>query len=149
MKVFLFPQWCRFVGIAALLLSILTYDRQFAFLDTSPRPLAADEVVNLGSVMSNNNLTDELCYTSYILALFLIGFSRLKKENEYTLQIRLRSLNLTVYLSYLAVAVITFTTYGMSYLLTLIECIAALPMLYIVIFYYQLYIHPRLTSRPL
>lgn len=149
MKILLFPRFYRYQGIALLMLSGISYGHEFSFLETKPRHIAQDEIVDLGTLMTNNNLTDEVAYAGILIGLFMIGFARLKNEDEYTIQIRLRSLNLTFYLSYLAVIVITFLSYGMNYLLLLAEFVVLLRVLYIVILNYNLYVHPRVFRKVL
>ena len=175
MKTFLFPRWCRLLGFVLLLIAAWSYNQEFSFfatakpvlpastaplnedhpltegedfvfLEYTDHPTATAENLDLDGSFGNHNLTDEFATTGILLGLFLIGFSRLKQEDEYTIQLRLRALNLTVYLSYLLVIGITFARYGLSYMLTITTWIGVIPALYILVLSYFLYIHPRLFA---
>ncbi len=175
MKSLLFPRWCRPLGFVLLLISAWSYNQEFSFLATpqaarpvsakpaneaasytepedfislqytkDPQPAAA--TMDFGGGFTNHNLTDEAALAGTLLSLFMIGFSRLKREDEYTIQVRLRALNLTVYLSYILAIGVTFAQYGLSYLLTMAYWIVVIPALYILILNYYLYVHPRLFA---
>ena len=144
MKTLLFPRWCRFAGFVLLPLSMVLFEAvdqyhfTFSFLDTKETG---------GFLTGNDNLTDEVSIAGIILSLFMIGFSKLKTEDEYTKHVRLRSLNLTVYLNYLLILFIIFSVYGIESVMILALNIIILPALYIVILNFNLYIRPRLSKK--
>lgn len=148
MKTLLFPRWCRFAGFVifpvslVLCLATLNYGFEFNFLQTSKAVAKTNDLT-----FNNHNLTDEFSYAGIIIALFMIGFSKLKTEDEYTKHVRLRSLNLTVYLNYLFVLFIIFFVYGFEFLMTIAWGIIAIPVLYIIILNFNLYIRPHLAPK--
>lgn len=144
MKTLLFPRWCRLAGFILLVLAAILfeaaseYNFKFAFLDTKETE---------GFLTGNNNLTDEVSIAGVILSLFMIGFSKLKIEDEYTKHIRLRSLNLTVYLNYLFILFLVFSVYGIGVLVALAYNIVTIPVLYILIFNFNLYVRPFFSKK--
>lgn len=148
MKTFLFPRWCRVLGYFIFILSLFTFNKEFKFLNTAPLNASSQyTTTDIGGLFNNNNLTDEISYSLLLLGLFMIGFSKLKREDEYSTSIRLRALNLTVYLTYFLFIISTFVIYGLEYLLSIFLGLFVIPALYIVIFNYQFYIHPLITRK--
>ncbi|MBL7717462.1 MAG: hypothetical protein JNL72_01395 [Flavipsychrobacter sp.] len=78
-----------------------------------------------------------------LLSLFMIAFSKLKIEDEWISHLRLRSLNLSMYINYVLLLIGVFTINSIEFLMFLAYDVYALPILYIVIFNIQLYIIPR------
>jgi hypothetical protein len=148
MKTFLFPRWCRVLGYFIFILSLFTFNKEFKFLNTAPLNASNQyTTTDIGGLFNNNNLTDEISYSLLLLGLFMIGFSKLKREDEYSTSIRLRALNLTVYLTYFLFIISTFVIYGLEYLLSIFLGLFVIPALYIVIFNYLFYIHPLITRK--
>jgi hypothetical protein len=63
----------------------------------------------------NNNLTNEIALTGFIIGLLLIVFSKQKLEDEYISLIRLKSLQLSILISYLIFIILNFSFYGLNF----------------------------------
>ncbi len=142
----LLPRACRLTGIIlfpfflALFIACIYYDFSFLFLNT-PHGKGAGLMD-----FSNNNLTDEVAVSGGIISLFMIAFSKLKREDEYVSYIRLKSLQWGVYANYAIFVLLTCTIYGDGYMNVLYYNIATILVLFILIFNYKLYIKPRFTK---
>jgi hypothetical protein len=141
----LLPRQCRILGIILLLPSValfiayFNYNFELSFLATTP-PLKSDL---LGG---NNNLTDEFAIAGVIISLFMIAFSKLRHEDEYTRFVRLQSLQVGVYVNYAIFILLTFTVYGGNYLSVLFYNIATILILFILMFNFNMYIKPRFSK---
>jgi hypothetical protein len=144
-KHFLLPRWCRAAGLVLLpfatWLFVESLDRfKFSFLDTKRAPSSNMD-------FRNYNLTDELATAGIIIALCMIAFSKLKQEDEYLTQMRLRSLLVSVYVSYALFLWGTFTSYGLNYLVLLLFNVPTVLVVFILVFNFNLYIKPILSKK--
>ncbi len=145
----LLPRACRAIGLImfplffVLFIGCMNYSFSFDFLATPTGNGAG------GLDFTNNNLTDEVAVAGSIISLFMIAFSRLKREDEYVAYMRLKSLQWGVYANYAIFILLTFVVYGGNYLGVLFYNIATILVLFILIFNYQLYIKPRFTKQAL
>ena len=145
----LLPRACRVAGLImfplffTLFVACMNYGFSLAFLATPIGKGAG------GLDFTNNNLTDEVAVAGSIISLFMIAFSRLKREDEYVAHMRLKSLQWGVYANYGIFILLTFVVYGGNYLGVLFYNIATILVLFILIFNYQLYIKPRFTKQAL
>jgi hypothetical protein len=139
----LLPRICRTIGIILLPLSawLLIADLKFPFLNTGLKVGSG-----MGSYDNNYNLTTDVAITGLIVSLIMIAFSKLKREDEYLVLIRLRSLQLAVYINYAAFLVATFAVNGLNYLGILMYNVVTILVAFILVFNYQLYIKPRFTK---
>ena len=142
-KSFLFPRICRTIGLVLLpiFVALFMYNKEFSFLST---PVPKD--TSHEPLFRNYNLTDECEMTGIIISLCLIAFSRLKKEDEYIRDIRLRSIQLSVFLNYVYVLILIWTVYGIDFLFTVCQNLLTILVLFILIFNFNLYIRPRLSK---
>ncbi|HXS37900.1 MAG TPA: hypothetical protein VN721_14445 [Flavipsychrobacter sp.] len=140
-KSFLFPRFCRTIGLVLLpiFVALFASNKEFSFLSTPIPKDTSHEVL-----FRNYNLTDECTMTGIIISLCLIAFSRLKKEDEYIRDTRLRSLQVSVLLNYLLLLILIWTVYGINFLFAVCENILTLLILFILIFNFNLYIRPLL-----
>jgi len=115
------------------------YNKEFSFLST---PVPKD--TSHEPLFRNYNLTDECEMSGIIISLCLIAFSRLKKEDEYIRDIRLRSIQLSVFLNYVYVLILIWTVYGIDFLLSVCQNLLTILVLFILIFNFNLYIRPLL-----
>ncbi len=139
MRTLLFPRWCRMVGLILFPIFYLGFhfNITFDFLNT------AKPVVSEAFSFTNYNMTDELQLGGMLIAIFMIAFSRIKIEDELVSYLRLRSLNLSMYINYALLLIGVFTINSFGFLMFLAYDVYALPLLYIIIFNIQLYILPR------
>ncbi|MDH5365914.1 MAG: hypothetical protein OEW67_02950 [Cyclobacteriaceae bacterium] len=84
------------------------------------------------------NLTDEIALTGTLIGLMLIGFSKLKIEDEYVQKIRLDSLLWATYLNFGLVILSTLFVYGDYYFDVIVYNLFTLPLFFVIRFHYYL-----------
>ncbi|WP_162126150.1 hypothetical protein [Flavobacterium phycosphaerae] len=88
---------------------------------------------------TENSIADELLLFGLIIGGILIGFSKLKTEDEFTSKIRYESLVWATYLNYGLILLFTIFIYGISYLNVLFYNTFTLLLFFIIRFHYQIY----------
>jgi len=86
-----------------------------------------------------NSMVDEVLLFSLIIGGILIGFSKLKIEDEFTSKIRYESLVWATYLNYGLILFFTVFIYGLSYLNVLFFNTFTLLLFFIIRFHYLIY----------
>lgn len=86
-----------------------------------------------------NSIVDELLLFGLIIGGLLIGFSKLKIEDEFTSKIRYESLVWATYLNYGLILLFTIAVYGLSYLNILFFNTFTLLLFFIIRFHYLIY----------
>ena len=86
-----------------------------------------------------NSMVDEVLLFSLIIGGILIGFTKLKIEDEFTTKIRYESLVWATYLNYGLILVFTVFIYGVSYLNVLFYNTFTLLLFFIIRFHYLIY----------
>jgi hypothetical protein len=86
-----------------------------------------------------NNIVDELLVLGLIIGGILIGFSKLKVEDEMISKIRYESMVWAIYLNYVLIILFTIFTYGVSYLAILMYNTFTLLLFFIIRFHYMIY----------
>jgi len=122
---FLFPNkfktlgWILFIPslLFSLLISIMDINTD-NYLNIKVFALFNDEIFQSHQYFSiiENSIIDELLLFGLIIGGILIGFSKLKIEDEFTSKIRYESLVWATYLNYGLILLFTVFVYGMSYL---------------------------------
>jgi hypothetical protein len=134
--------WILFVPcfIISILVSIFNINldnylkiKVFAFTETGIM------VPNNYFSIIENSIADELLLFGLIVGGILIGFSKLKMEDEFTSKIRYESLVWATYLNYGLILLFTIFIYGMSYLNVLFYNTFTLLLFFIIRFHYQIY----------
>ena len=141
-QLFLLPNQFRLIGLLllapALLLGwmVLSSDFELDFLSFRIRESQGD----LSNLFSGpvENFTNELAASILLIALFFIGFARLKTEDEYTWKLRLDALIWGIYAYYLLVFLTLFTFYGENYFTVMVLNLFTPLVIYILRFYYLL-----------
>lgn len=145
---FLFPNkfkklgWILFVPsfIASLFISFsnLNIDnywivKVFAFKETG--------IMSQNNYFSviQNSIVDEVLLYCLIIGGILVGFSKLKIEDEFTSKIRYESLVWATYLNYGLILFFTIFVYGLSYLNVLFFNTFTLLLFFIIRFHYLIY----------
>lgn len=145
---FLFPNkfkklgWILFVPsfIASLFISFsnLNIDnywivKVFAFTETG--------IMSQNNYFSviQNSIVDEVLLYCLIIGGILVGFSKLKIEDEFTSKIRYESLVWATYLNYGLILFFTIFVYGLSYLNVLFFNTFTLLLFFIIRFHYLIY----------
>lgn len=119
---YLFPQWDNHFVV-----------KVFALIDDGLNSNA-----NYASVIENS-IADELYLVLIITGGLLVGFSKLKSEDEFISKIRYESLVWATYLNYGLILFFTLFVYGLSYLNVLFYNIFTLLLFFIIRFHYMIY----------
>jgi hypothetical protein len=99
--------WILSLVFGLLGLLCLVYDFEFNFLSYNKD--------DLNGIFDNNNFTNEVALSGTIAGLLIIVFSKQKIEDEYISLLRLKSLQLSVFISYIAFIGINFCFYGLAF----------------------------------
>lgn len=89
-------------------------------------------------VVQNNGWEDEICMVGMILSLLFISFARLKDEDEYTINLRMKSMAWAVKGYGLIIMMTTLFVYGTNWLYIMLLSIYLVFFLFIIKFYYEL-----------
>lgn len=145
---FLFPNkfkklgWILFVPsfIASLIISIanLNIDNYWVVKVFALTETGIMSSNNYFSVIKNS-IVDEVLLYSLIIGGILVGFSKLKIEDEFTSKIRYESLVWATYLNYGLILFFTIFIYGLSYLNVLFFNTFTLLLFFIIRFHYLIY----------
>jgi hypothetical protein len=147
---FLFPHRFKLIGwiiaIPAIILGLLVLinDFRFDFLTVKvpvkyffdAEFLSSDET---GNEFSLFNFTDEIAVIGSIIGLLLIAFSKVKVEDEYVSQIRLESLQWSIYLNFALLIIATLLVYGLAYYIVAIYNMITPLLFFVVRFHYILF----------
>ena len=88
-----------------------------------------------------NGLGDEIFTTIIIISGLINSFSKEKIEDELISKIRLKSLTMSLFISYSLVIISTFLIYNLSYMYVLVFNLFIILLLFNLIFRYRLYQH--------
>lgn len=94
-----------------------------------------------------NNLTNELAGLLILLSGFCVAFSKEKVEDEWVSQVRLESLQWSVYLNYGLLLIALLVVYDSGFFWVMIYNMFALLIFFIIRFHYVLYIKDRLFKK--
>ncbi|HCQ11800.1 hypothetical protein [Flavobacterium sp.] len=147
---FLFPNsfkkigWILFVPSFIFSLYILTIDDSFTIDTLNINVLA---IYNDGLFKSDNaffkiienNIGDELYVIGLIVGGILIGFSKLKNEDEMISKIRYESLVWATYFNYAIIILFTIFFFGIGYYSILMFNTFTLLLFFIIRFHYKIY----------
>ncbi|MFN8325569.1 MAG: hypothetical protein U0T80_07395 [Flavobacteriaceae bacterium] len=86
-----------------------------------------------------NSIVDELLLIGLVCGGILVGFSKLKIEDEFTTKIRYESLVWAIYLNYGLILLFTIFVYGMGYMQVLIHNVFTVLLFFILRFHYMIY----------
>jgi len=145
---FLFPNKFKTIGwilfVPAIMLTII-----ISILEINTDEILVINVVSIletsislkSSFFSiiKNGVVDEILTITMIIGGLLIGFSKLKNEDEYISKIRYESLVWATYLNYAIILFLTVFMYGMVYLNVLFYNMFTLLLFFIIRFHYMIY----------
>ncbi|HVW94452.1 MAG TPA: hypothetical protein VHA56_00620 [Mucilaginibacter sp.] len=94
---FLFPYWCKFLGLALILLHMPVMHLRFS----GHHDFHFDRQPGDTSMFDGPHLHFIIAILLMVIGLLLVAFSREKVEDEHISQLRLDSLQWAVYLNYL------------------------------------------------
>lgn len=130
---FLFPNKMKPLGwvllVPSLILGIL-----YMYADSG---ILGDSKSTIFGVWMNNYI-DEIALVGMLISLLLIGFSKLKIEDEYIQKIRLESLLWATYVNVGLLIVCTLFIYGDLYFDIIIYNLVTLPLFFVIRFHYYL-----------
>lgn len=147
---FLFPNQLKTLGwilfIPSFIISILSSVFEWKiddYLNVTVFAVYNDEIfgqdTNHFFQFIKNSITDEILTFCLIVGGLLIGFSKLKNEDEYIAQIRYESLVWATYLNYGLILLFTAFMYGISFLNVLFYNTFTLLLFFIIRFHYMIY----------
>ncbi len=118
----------------------------FPFLKYFP-PSAKHDLINPEFIFSKGFSADfngGLSILATLVSLFMIAFSREKEEDEYVRAVRLQSLQISIYVNYIFMALGGILLYGFSYLLFLQLNLFTILIIFILVFNYNLHLRDRI-----
>jgi len=137
---FLMPRSFRFVGIIFFSLGLIIGIVRFYF-GIKPEVLEIEVFAFCSSYLQtmfmqfiSNNMIEEITGSFLISGLFLIAFSRERKEEAYLNTIRLKSFFISVYLNFLFLMVSLFVAYGLAFVYVLMFNMGVGLLAYIIAF---------------
>ena len=149
---FLFPNKFNRIGLILLCLSILitlffgingenkllTKVPVFYVYDSGP---FLQDITNKSPIMGfkYDDIRFELSITLFVLGCLLVGFSKLKSEDEFTIKLRLESLLWAMYINYAIFLFAVIFIYGMFFIQIPLLSTLAFLVIFIARFYYVLY----------
>mgnify|MGYP006149455355 FL=1 len=145
---FLFPNqfkiigWFLFVPSVIITILISSFGVNIdEYLNVTVFAVYANEFISDGVFLKfiKNSIVDELLTLSMIIGGILIGFSKLKVEDEMISKIRYESLVWATYLNYGLILLFTIFIYGTSYLNVLYHNMFTLLLFFIIRFHYMIY----------
>lgn len=93
-----------------------------------------------------NSVGDELIFCLLVVSGILVGFSKVKVEDEMVSKIRLESLVWATYINYAILLATTFFVYGLAFLNALYINIFSLLLVFIIRFHWKLYQYNKMSN---
>lgn len=154
MKKFLLPRWTRYIGLVIIVPMFIYFFIDPDFVGYEPDifdfnipvlfyefPFSEHE-----GIMNEANLLNELLLSLALLASWLIGFSRVKVEDEYTWLLRLESMVLALFINLLILFVTNFIIFGTLYLWVMMFQLFIFPLLFSLVFALRLQKQKRFSD---
>lgn len=145
---FLFPNQFKKIGwilfVPSLVIGIFLYTNSFNFdeyFKTNVFAILNDELFSKNNYFSiiKNGILDEMILIFIIVGGILVGFSKVKREDELISKIRYESLVWAVYFNFGIMLFSTIFIYGTMYFNILIMNIFSMLFFFIIRFHYMLY----------
>lgn len=135
---FLFPYWCRYVGIALIVMHIpVMLLRKIIGFDTPGAPASA-------GIWGGHHLFFILTTLTMAIGLFMVAFSKEKIEDEQIKQLRLDSLQWAIYFNYILLTISLILSSDTAHILFLNLMV---PLLFFIIrFQWKLFQNNRLLK---
>ena len=145
---FLFPNqfknlgWLLFIPsvLATLIISVLNISTD-EYLNISVFSIYQDSIGEIPGFFKfiKNSILDEILTIGIIVGGILVGFSKLKEEDEMISKIRYESLVWATYLNYVIILFFTLFIFGLPYLNVLFYNMFTLLLFFIIRFHYMVY----------
>jgi hypothetical protein len=136
--------WMIFIPFLVLGLAYLYYDFNFPFLEFRLPAYTSHFFATEGN--QKGNLTDEIAALGLIISLMMIGFSKEKIEDEQISRLRLDSLQWSVYVNYLVLALAIVFIHGMDFLFAMVYNMFTLLVFFIIRFQWAIYRENKLLN---
>ena len=120
--------WLLLIPFLALGIAHLYFDYNFNWLTVKLPSYTRD------SLYTEGNLTDEIAALGLIVSLLFIGFSKEKIEDERIAQLRLDSLQWSVYFNYVVLALAIIFIHGLGFLVAMVYNMFTLLIFFIIRF---------------
>jgi L-asparagine transporter-like permease len=134
--------WILFLPALLIhLLSILNYIVLDDYLNIQVFAIYSDTIGDKSDIFKIiiDSFSYELLSIATIISIILIGFSKLKIEDEFTSKIRYESLVWATYFNYALLIFFTLFVYGIAFLNVLAYNIYTFLIFFIIRFYFRLY----------
>ena len=143
----LLPNKCRKIGwvllvpSVILLIAIMMYDFSIPFLKMS-QPASKPGSFDI----KDYDMSNEVAIFLVFAGLFMIAFSKEKREDEYVASVRLKALQISVYVNYIVLVVGLFSFYGFSFLMILYANLFTILIIFIAVYSYKLHFRTGLKE---
>jgi hypothetical protein len=137
---FLFPYWCKYLGMGCFVahLPVVVFRKQLGF--------EFSENVANENLLGSHHIFFVITTLLMLTGLVLFAFSKEKIEDEQISQLRLDSLQLTIYLSYILLIISLALTTGNDFM-NIMHLFIWLPLLFfIVLFRWKMFRNNRFTK---
>ncbi|MGK7392268.1 MAG: hypothetical protein ACNS60_18085 [Candidatus Cyclobacteriaceae bacterium M2_1C_046] len=94
---------------------------------------------------SDDNLTDEIAAAGIILGLMLVGFSKVKIEDEFSLMLRHDSLMWSIYIYYALLIISIVFIHGLGFLDVMVYSLFAPLLIFVIRFHFYLWRNEKLS----
>lgn len=144
---FLFPHsykkigWLLLVGglITGIILMILDFDFD-EFMVVKVFSLLGDDLfIDKSFRIIENGILDEILTVSIIIGGILVGFSKVKDEDEFIATLRTESITWSFYVNYAILVLVTIFIYGLSYFEFMIYNLFSILLFFIIRFHILLF----------
>lgn len=145
---YLFPHSCKkwgwilfFIGLSLGVFARINNFETNQYLVTKVWALINDSLLSKTYFQwIENGLLDEIIIALIGIGGILIGFSKIKEEDEYSFQLRTESLIWSFYINFALLLISTFLIYGIAYFEIMIYQLFSMLIFFIARFHYVLYI---------
>ena len=151
---YLFPEKCKTIGwiliLFGLVVAILYNEdilpnlgptKAITLIPSEKMPFEEEEKVEktFTFVTQNDDWTDEIANVAIMMGFILVSFTRLKEEDEYTINLRMKTFSWAVKVYGILFILTQLTVYGTGYLLPLLYFHWLIFPLFIGKFYYEIW----------
>lgn len=144
---YLFPTKCKTIGWILIVIGLaITLCENWDLLPQLGPTKVISLIPEQGScdqhysfITTNNSWADEIGHVTLMLGFILVSFTRLKEEDEYTINLRMKSLSWVVKAYGLLYILVELTVYGGGYLLPFFLFHWLIFPLFIIKFHYEMW----------
>ena len=142
---YLFPEVYKKIGWVMFVVFSVLYVLSFAGVLSSLFPCKVFSLLPFtflsenSFIQQNDGWEDEICMVGFVLSLLFISFARLKEEDEYTINLRIKSMAWAFKVYGVIVIIATLTIYGLGWYYVMLVFVYLAFLLFIGKFYYELH----------